>query len=138
MTFGGAINQGRRNLDAEIKKVLRKMEAGATFFFTQPVFTKEDAERVRLIKAETGARILCGIMPLVSRKNALFMMNEMPGIQVTDEIVARYPEQGTREEGEAVGIAIAKEMMDYTGEFVDGYYFSFPFNRVYLLEKILE
>lgn len=138
MTFGGAINQGRRNLDAEIKKVLRKMEAGASFFFTQPVFTKEDAERVRLIKAETGARILCGIMPLVSRKNALFMMNEMPGIQVTDEIVERYPEQGTREEGEAVGIAIAKEMMDYTGEFVDGYYFSFPFNRVYLLEKILE
>lgn len=137
MTYGGAINQGRRNLDVEIKKVARKMEAGATFFFTQPIFTEEDAERVRMIKAETGARILCGIMPLVSRKNALFMKNEMAGIQVTDAIVERYPEQATREEGEAVGIALAKEVMEYTKEFADGYYFSFPFNRVYLLEKIL-
>lgn len=137
MTYGGAINQGRRNLDVEIKRVQRKLEAGATFFFTQPVFDKEAAERIRRIKRETGARILCGIMPLISRKNALFMKNEMAGIQVTEEIAARYPEQGTREEGEAVGIALAKEVMEFTRDFTDGYYFSFPFNRVYLLEKIL-
>ena len=138
LVYGGAINQGRRNLDIEIKRVKRKMEAGAQFFFTQPVFCKEDAERVRKIKEETGARILCGIMPLISRRNALFMKNEIAGIAVTDELIARYPEKGTREEGEAVGVAIAREVMDYTKNFVDGYYFSFPFNRVYLLEKILK
>lgn len=138
LVYGGAINQGRRNLDIEIKRVKRKMEAGAQFFFTQPVFCKEDAERVRKIKEETGARILCGIMPLISRRNALFMKNEIAGIAVTDELIARYPEKGTREEGEAVGVAIAREVMDYTKDFVDGYYFSFPFNRVYLLEKILK
>lgn len=138
LVYGGAINQGRRNLDIEMKRVRRKMEAGAQFFFTQPVFCAEDAERVRKIKEETGARILCGIMPLISRRNALFMKNEIAGIAVTDELVARYPEKGTREEGEAVGVAIAREIMDYTKDFVDGYYFSFPFNRVYLLEKILK
>lgn len=138
LVYGGAINQGRRNLDIEIKRVKRKMEAGAQFFFTQPVFCKEDAEKVRKIKEETGARILCGIMPLISRRNALFMKNEIAGIAVTDELIARYPEKGTREEGEAVGVAIAREVMDYTKDFVDGYYFSFPFNRVYLLEKILK
>ena len=135
--YGGAINQGRRNLEVEIKRVQSKMEAGAQFFFTQPVFSKEAADRVRRIKEETGARILCGIMPLISRRNALFMKNEIAGIAVTDELIARYPEKATREEGEAVGIAIAREVMEYTQEFVDGYYFSFPFNRVYLLEKIL-
>ena len=138
LVYGGAINQGRRNLDIEMKRVRRKMEAGAQFFFTQPVFCVENAERVRKIKEETGARILCGIMPLISRRNALFMKNEIAGIAVTDELVARYPEKGTREEGEAVGVAIAREIMDYTKDFVDGYYFSFPFNRVYLLEKILK
>lgn len=138
LSYGGAINQGRRNLDVEIKRVKKKMEAGAEFFLTQPVFSKEDADRIKLIKEETGARILCGIMPLVSRKNALFMKNEIVGIPVTDEIVERYPENGTREEGEAVGVAIAKEMMAYTKDFVDGYYFSFPFNKVYLLQKIME
>lgn len=138
LVYGGAINQGRRNLDIEIKRVHRKMEAGAQFFFTQPVFCQEDADRVRRIKEETGARILCGIMPLISRRNAMFMKNEIAGIAVTDELIARYPEKATREEGEAVGVAIAREVMDYTKDFVDGYYFSFPFNRVYLLEKILK
>lgn len=89
------------------------------------------------VKQETGARILCGIMPLVSRRNALFMKNEIAGVPVTEELIERYPENATMEEGEAVGIAIAKEMMSYTESFVDGYYFSFPFNRVHMLEKIL-
>ena len=47
-------------------------------------------------------------------------------------------ENATKEEGEAVGIEIAREVMAQTADFVDGYYFSFPFNRVYLLEKILQ
>ncbi|MBE5867203.1 MAG: bifunctional homocysteine S-methyltransferase/methylenetetrahydrofolate reductase, partial [Lachnospiraceae bacterium] len=135
--YGGAINQGRRNLDVEIGRVKKKMEAGATFFLTQPVSTKEGVERLKRIKEETGARILCGIMPFVSLKNATFMKNEMTGIDVTDEVLARYREDMTREEGEAAGIALAKEMMALTEDFVDGYYFSFPFNRVSMLEKIL-
>lgn len=137
MVYGGAINQGRKNLEIEIQRVCKKMEAGAEFFLTQPVFSKEDADRVKRIKEETGARILCGIMPLVSRRNALFMKNEIAGVSVTEEVIERYPENAALDEGEAVGIAIAKEMMSYTENFADGYYFSFPFNRVHMLEKIL-
>lgn len=136
--YGGAINQGRRNLEVEIGRVKKKMEAGASFFLTQPVSTAESVERVRYIKQQTGARILCGIMPFVSLKNATFMKNEMTGIDVTDEVLARYREDMTREEGEQAGIALAKEMMALTADFADGYYFSFPFNRVGMLEKILE
>ncbi len=135
--YGGAINQGRRNLEVEIGRVKKKMEAGASFFLTQPVSTKESAERVRQIKQETGARILCGIMPFVSLKNATFMKNEMTGIDVTDEVLARYRADMTREEGEQAGVALAREMMELTADFADGYYFSFPFNRVSMLEKIL-
>ncbi len=136
MVYGGAINQGRRNIEVEIKRVKRKMEVGAEFFLTQPVFSKNDADRVRYIKESTGARILCGIMPLISRKNASFMKNEIAGVDVTDEIIQRYPEHGTKEEGEAVGVAIAREIIEYTKDFADGYYFSFPFNRVHLLKEI--
>ncbi|MBQ8592386.1 MAG: bifunctional homocysteine S-methyltransferase/methylenetetrahydrofolate reductase [Lachnospiraceae bacterium] len=135
--YGGAINQGRRNLEVEIGRVKKKMDAGAAFFLTQPVSTKEGVERLRRIKEETGARILCGIMPFVSLKNATFMKNEMTGIDVTDEVLLRYREDMTREEGEQTGILLAKEMMALTEAFVDGYYFSFPFNRVGMLEKIL-
>ncbi|MBQ9700534.1 MAG: bifunctional homocysteine S-methyltransferase/methylenetetrahydrofolate reductase [Lachnospiraceae bacterium] len=135
--YGGAINQTRRNLDVEISRVKKKMDAGCSFFLTQPISTREGAERLRRIKEETGARILCGIMPFVSLKNAIFMKNEMTGIEVTDEVLARYRADMTREEGEQAGIQLAKEMIALTEDFADGYYFSFPFNRVGMLEKIL-
>lgn len=138
LTYGGAINQSRRRIESEIKRVQKKMEAGAEFFLTQPVFTAEDAERLRRVKQETGARILCGIMPLVSRKNALFMKNEISGVNVTDEVIERYPENAGREEGENVGVELAKEMIAATRDFADGYYFSFPFNRTYLLKRIIQ
>lgn len=138
LTYGGAINQSRRRIESEIKRVQKKMEAGAEFFLTQPVFTAEDAERLRRVKEETGARILCGIMPLVSRKNALFMKNEISGVNVTDEVIERYPENADREDGENVGVELAKEMIAITKDFADGYYFSFPFNRTYLLKRIIQ
>ena len=135
--YGGAINQGRRNLEVEIQRVKKKMEAGAGFFLTQPVSTKEGAERIKRIKEETGARILCGIMPFVSLKNAVFMKNEMTGIDVTEEVLMRFREDMSKEEGEQAGIDLAREMIALTEDFVDGYYFSFPFNRVHMLEKII-
>lgn len=138
LTYGGAINQGRKNLDVEIARVRKKMEAGASFFLTQPVFTDEAIARIRTIKKETGACILCGIMPFINRKNALFMKNEIAGVEVCDEIIDRYPEHATREEGEAVGIAIAAEIIAKTKDFADGYYFSFPFIRVHMLKQILQ
>lgn len=137
LRYGGAVNQGRRNLEIELERVKRKMNAGAEFFMSQPVFSKEDAERLRRIKQETGACIFCGVMPLISRKNAVFMKNEIAGVNVTDEIIKRYPENGTKSEGEAAGVALAKEVIAMTEDFADGYYFTFPFNRVYLLAEII-
>lgn len=136
-SYGGAINQGRLNLSVEIDRVRKKMAAGASFFLTQPIFCEEDAKRVRQIKEETGACILCGIMPLISRKNALFMKNEISGVNIPEEVLDRYPENGSRKEGEAVGVSIAKDILKLTEDFADGYYFSFPFNRTYLLTEIL-
>lgn len=137
LSYGGAINQNRRNIEIEISRVKKKIDCGAEFFLTQPVFSEQDVERLRRIKQETGATILCGIMPLVSRRNALFMKNEIAGVNVTDEVVNMYPENGTKQQGEAVGIELAKKMMSATEDFVDGYYFSFPFNRTYMLHDIL-
>ena len=139
LVYGGAINYNRRNLDVECGRLQKKTEAGASFFFTQPLFCKEDVEKVRNLKKEVPkVRILCGIMPLISKRNALFMKNEMVGIHVPDEIIERYRENMTREQGEETGIAIAKEVMAMAADFADGFYFSLPFNRVNVLEAILE
>ena len=103
------------------------------------MFCKEDVEKVRSLKRQVPeARILCGIMPLISKRNALFMKNEMVGINVPDDIIDRYDENMTKEQGESVGIAIAKEIMAMAADFADGFYFSLPFNRVNVLEAVLE
>lgn len=138
IVYGGALNYNRLNMNVEMERMKKKMEAGASFFLTQPLFTKADADRVREMNKQIPARILCGIMPLVSMKNAMFMKNEMAGISVTDETVNRYRADMSREEGERVGISIAREIMDYTKDFAAGYYYSIPFNRVYLLDQILK
>lgn len=138
VTYGGAINHNRMNTKAETERIRRKMAAGATFFMTQPIFSAEQADVIRKMKKETGATILVGLMPLVSRKNAVFMKNEMTGIEIPDTVIERYREDMSREEGEACGAQIAREFMAMTDDFADGYYFSFPFNRVHMLKKILK
>lgn len=138
ITYGGAVNQNRLNTRFETDRIKRKMEAGAEFFLTQPVFSKQQAQVLRDMKTETGATILVGVMPLVSRRNALFMKNEMAGIEIPDEIIERYGENATRQEGEDCGIQIAREILEYTADFADGYYFSFPFNRVHMLAHIVD
>lgn len=138
ITYGGAINQNRQNIHIEIDRIRRKMEAGAEFFMTQPVFSEKQAGIIRKIKSETGAVILVGIMPLVSRRNALFMKNEMAGIEIPDDIIEMYDENATRQQGEDTGVLMARNIMSYTKDFADGYYFSFPFNRVHMLSGIVD
>lgn len=134
--YGGALNYAGVNVDAIVKRMQQKMEAGASYFMTQPIFAKEDRERVALLKERTGATILCGIMPTVSYKNAVFVKNEIAGIRIPDEIVARYDAGMSKEEAEWVGVELAKELMKEMDDFADGYYFMLPFNRVSIIEKL--
>lgn len=136
--YGGALNYAKGNLDKVVERMKRKMDAGAAFFLTQPVFSKEDAKRIQYIKEQVDVKILCGIMPLVSYRNACFIKNEISGIHVPDDIVNRYHPEMSREEAEKVGAQIAREMMELLDTVADGYYFMLPFNRVSLMNKILK
>ncbi|MBE6025117.1 MAG: bifunctional homocysteine S-methyltransferase/methylenetetrahydrofolate reductase, partial [Cellulosilyticum sp.] len=128
--YGGAVNYNRRNIDAEIHRMNKKIAAGAQFFLSQPIFTLEDADKLHYIKSKVDTKILCGIMPLVSQRNANFIKNEMADIHVTEEIVNLFSPEMSKEQGEAIGVDIARRMIEVTKDFVDGYYFSIPFNRV--------
>ena len=136
--YGGALNYGRGYVEKVVERMQRKKEAGATFFLTQPVFSVEDIERIRSIKEKIDTKILCGIMPLVSYRNACFIKNEISGINVPDDIVARYRPDMTKEEAEIVAAEIAREIMEALDPIADGYYFMLPFNRVSLMDKILK
>lgn len=138
IVYGGALNYGRANLDKEIERMKRKIEAGASYFLTQPIYSREDVERIAYVKEQVDTKILCGIMPLVSYRNACYMKNEMSGVHVPEEVVARYHKDMSREEGEAVGVAIALETLEQLAEIGDGFYFMVPFNRASMISTIMK
>lgn len=137
IVYGGALNYGRGKIENVVARMEQKMKAGASYFLTQPIYADQDIERIRQIKEMTDTKILCGIMPLVSYRNANFIKNEITGINVPDEIVARYQPDMTREEAELVGAKISNEIIEKLTPFADGFYFMLPFNRVSLMEKIV-
>lgn len=134
--YGGALNYSGTNLDKIVERMQQKIDAGAMYFLTQPIYSKEDMERIYQIKKRVDTKILCGIMPLVSYRNANFIKNEITGIHVPEEIVERYHPDMSREEAELVGAETANEIIGNLNPFADGYYFMLPFNRVSLMEKI--
>lgn len=138
IAYGGALNYGRANVDAEIRRMQKKCEAGASFFLTQPIYSDEDIERIRYIKSRIETKIICGIMPLVSYRNAMFMKNEITGIHVPDGIVAQYDQNMSREEAQAVGVKIAVKIAEKLRTAADGYYFMVPFNRAEMIAEILK
>lgn len=135
--YGGALNYGRGKIEKVVERMQQKIEAGAKYFLTQPIYAPEDIERIAYIKAHVDTKILCGIMPLVSYRNANFIKNEMTGIHVPDEIVARYHPDMTKEQAELVGAQIANELIEQLSPYADGYYFMLPFNRTSLMNKII-
>lgn len=134
--YGGALNPNGVNVDKIIERMDKKMAAGASYFLTQPIYSDEGIERIHLLKERTGAKILCGIMPLVSYTNACFIKNEFAGIEVPDEVVNRYHKDMSREEAEIVAANLANELIEKLWEIADGFYFMLPFNRVSLMDKI--
>ena len=88
--YGGALNHNNGSADNIAARMRLKMEAGAQWFLTQPIYGQDDIDRLRELKEKSGGRIIAGIMPLVSRKNALFIKNEMPGIHVPEHVLEQY------------------------------------------------
>lgn len=134
--YGGALNYGRGDIQKILERMQKKIDAGAKYFLTQPIFTEEDIIRIKYIKENVDTKILCGIMPMVSYRNANFIKNEISGIHVPDDVVNRYHPDMSKEEAEWVGAEIANEIIQKLSSFSDGYYFMLPFNRVSLMDKI--
>lgn len=134
--YGGALNPALGRVDKIIERMERKIEAGAKYFLTQPIYDEETIEKIHYIKEHVDTKILCGIMPFVSYTNANFIKNEFSGIHVPDEIVSRYSKDMSKEEAEIIGASLGKELVKKLEPYADGYYFMIPFNRVSMFEKM--
>jgi methionine synthase / methylenetetrahydrofolate reductase(NADPH) len=136
-SIGVGVNPGAVNMDEELRRFEWKIEAGAEYAITQPVF---DTEQLReFLKRIEHCRIpiVAGIWPLVSFRNAEFLHNEVPGVRVTPEIMDRMRVASTvsKEAGRDEGLKIARESLLEVCDLIQGVQVSAPFGNVkYALE----
>lgn len=138
MTVFGALNLNARNFDVELRRAKEKLENGMSGFLTQPVLSAQAVENLKKSRETLGAdaKILAGIMPVVSQRNAIFMENEINGIHVEDWIIEKFAGLD-RAQGEELGLAISLEMAKAVLPYADGLYLMTPFNRVALMERLI-
>ncbi|MCG3087875.1 bifunctional homocysteine S-methyltransferase/methylenetetrahydrofolate reductase [Sporosarcina cyprini] len=129
-SVAGAFNPNVRVLDRAVKRLEKKIECGADYFITQPVYTKEKIIEIHEATKHLETPIFLGIMPLTNSRNAEFLHHEVPGIKLSEEVLERMHACGEdREKSTAEGIAIAKELIDTAAELFNGIYVITPFLR---------
>jgi homocysteine S-methyltransferase len=127
-TIGVVANQGAVDLDKEVERFMWKVDAGAEFVMTQPVFDTEELDRFLDRTAAWRIPVIAGLWPLVSLTNAEFLENEVPGVRVprsTLQRMARAQDEGA-EIAEAVGLEIALEVFEEVRDRVQGVHIAMP------------
>jgi homocysteine S-methyltransferase len=127
--LGAAFNPNLPSMDGQLRRLEKKIAAGARFVQTQPVYSREILENLLERTAPRKIPVLVGILPLVSERNAEFLHNEVPGITLPDEVRRRMRgksgEAGVRE-----GLALAMELVEAGRGKVGGWYLMPPFGKV--------
>jgi methionine synthase / methylenetetrahydrofolate reductase(NADPH) len=135
-TISVAANPGVQDMDQEVRRFAFKVEAGAEFAITQPVFDLRVLEE--FLRRIEGFRIpvIAGIWPLTSLRNAEFMKNDLR-VSMPDDIMARMAAVATLEAGRAEGVKIAQEMLAEARPMVQGVQVSAPFGRYSVAADVL-
>jgi len=128
--IGVRVNPGAESLDAEVRRFEYKVEAGAEFAVTRPVFDAATFERLYRRIESCGIPVLAGVWPFASLIDAEFMANEVPGVRVPDQILERMRQASDAEAAATQGIAIARETVNAIRGMVQGAHIAAPGGRI--------
>jgi len=136
---GVAANPGAVDQEREVERYRYKVEAGADFVVTQPVFDPEALERFLERTRDVRVPIIAGIWPFLNVRNAEFLSNEVPGVVVPDTFVERMrvAETGGPDAALEEGVLIALEMIEAVRPHVQGFHLSAPSRRVDVALRVL-
>ncbi|HDR7733286.1 TPA: bifunctional homocysteine S-methyltransferase/methylenetetrahydrofolate reductase [Bacillus thuringiensis] len=137
-SVGGAFNPHVRHLKASVKRMERKIDAGAEYFLTQPIYDIALIEEVYEATKHLEQPIFIGIMPLVSKRNADFLHFEVPGITLPEEIRERMDGHETKEAAIEEGIRISQELIDAAMKYFNGIYLITPFLKYEITEHLVK
>ena len=136
-TIGAAFNPNTQKMEVQVARLAKKVENGACFAQTQPIYDLARFEQMMEQTAHLGIPVLPGVLPLVSGRNAEFLHNEVPGIVIPDEIRARMAGK-VGEEGIREGLAIAREFIEGAIGKVGGFYLIPPFGKYEIAVELVK
>jgi homocysteine S-methyltransferase len=128
--IGVRVNPGAESLDSEVRRFEYKVEAGAEFAITRPVFDAATFERLYRRIESCGIPLLAGVWPFESLIDAEFMANEVPGVRVPDPVLERMRRADGPEAAAVEGIAIARETVNAIRAMVQGVHIAAPAGRI--------
>ncbi len=135
--IGGALNVNSKRFEFELKRALKKQEMGVRFFLTQPIYSDTAIENLKLAKQTLNIKILAGFMPIVSYRNAVFLNNEVAGIDIPEEIIAQM-EGKTPELVQKISLDYCMDLVSKIGHDCDGYYLMTPLKKYQIITELLK
>ena len=138
--FGVGFDPSAINRQLELERLRKKVDAGALFAITQPVFDPRVLLEFLDDYGDFPLPVIAGVWPFVSYRNALFMRKEVPGVIVPDSIMERMSAAADKSKEDQVqtGISIARESLDLLRSRVQGVQVSAPLGRIDISLKVLE
>ncbi|MCK8100137.1 bifunctional homocysteine S-methyltransferase/methylenetetrahydrofolate reductase [Bacillus halotolerans] len=136
-SVAAAFNPNVRHLDKAVKRLEKKIDCGADYFISQPVYSEQQLVDIHNETKHLKTPIYIGVMPLTSSRNAEFIHNEIPGIKLSDSIREKMARAGEdKEKQKAEGLAIARSLLDTACELFNGIYLITPFLRSDLTSEL--
>lgn len=138
-TVAAAFNPNVKNLSRTGRLIEKKIAAGADYFITQPIFNQNQIDELSQLTKPYEEPFFIGIMPITSYNNAVFLHNEVPGIDLSEEFLARL--EAVKEDKEAcqnLALEESKALIDKALEHFNGIYLITPFLRYDLTSSLID
>ena len=134
---GAALNVNANQMELEIERALKKVTRGAQYFLTQPVFSAQAIANFSAARTQIPAKLLAGILPIASHRNALFLNNEVSGINIPSEVIVELNGKSP-EQSEAISFQFSTDIVNQLWGVCDGFYLITPLKKINLICKVIE
>lgn len=135
-SIAGALNVNAANFPQELARARRKVENGASLLLTQPIFSQAAIENFKSAKAQLPCKLLAGILPVASWRNAMFLLNEVSGIEIPQSVLDSLegqPPQVVMERSAAYSMQLIDQLYDTA----DGFYLMTPLKKTALVQRLI-
>ena len=135
-TLCAGLNVSAANFDAELRRAEQKIKNGAVCMFTQPVFSEQSISNLVRAKSRLDCQIAAGIMLLAGYRNAVFMNNEVPGIEIPEALISELSGKD-RETSTEICLEYARRLADRVEAFCSGFYIMTPLHRTDMTVRLI-